>query len=103
MEGRSHDRVVRGWMAPELFVVAAAAMTDAAAQQNTAVVLGTATQGGGFQIYGAAYAAALQDADPGLAIEQRSTKGSTENVPLLADGKIDIGLATGEVTYEALE
>jgi len=87
--------------------VAVAAMTGAgmdkaAAQQKTTVVLGTATQGGGFQIYGAAYAAALGEVDATLVVEQRSTKGSTENVPLVAEGKIDIGLATGEVTYEAL-
>jgi uncharacterized protein len=89
-------------VAAALFVVALAAMSGVAAQQKTVVVLGTATQGGGFQIYGAAYAAALSEADPGLTIEQRSTKGSTENAPLLAEGKIDIGLATGEVTHEAL-
>src|SRR5437867_8668439 len=87
--------------------VAAAAMTGAgmdkaAAQQKTTVILGTATPGGGFQIYGAAYSAVLNEMDKTLAIEQRSTKGSTENAPLLAEGKLDIGLATGEVTYEAL-
>src|SRR5438445_10410668 len=87
--------------------VAAAAMTGAgmdkaAAQQKTTVVLGTATQGAGFQISGAAYSAVLNEMDKTLAIEQRGTQGSTENAPLLAEGKIDIGLATGEVTYEAL-
>jgi TRAP transporter TAXI family solute receptor len=40
--------------------------------------------------------------DPTLAIEPRNTKGSNENVPLLDEGKLDIGLATGEVTYEAI-
>src|SRR5437660_3089565 len=79
-----------------------AGMDKAAAQQKTTVVLGTATPGGGFQIYGAAYSAALNEVDATLTVEQRSTKGSTENAPLLAEGKIDIGLATGEVTYEAL-
>src|SRR5437773_6624883 len=87
--------------------VAAAAMTGAGmdkagAQQKTTVVLGTATPGGGFQVYGAAYSAVLNEMDATLAVEQRSTKGSTENAPLLAEGKIDTGLATGEVTHEAL-
>ena len=77
-------------------------MDKAAAQEKTTVVLGTATPGGGFQIYGAAYSAVLNEMDGTLAVEQRSTKGSTENAPLLAEGRIDIGLATGEVTYEAL-
>src|SRR2546427_295739 len=88
--------------AAAMLVLAMAAMSAAVAQQKTTVVLGTATQGGGFQIYGAAYSAALNEADATLAVEQRSTKGSTENAPLLAEGKIDIGLATGEVTHEAL-
>src|SRR5437867_11232157 len=96
-EGGLHTSV-----APAILVLAMAAMSAAVAQQKTTVVLGTATQGGGFQIYGAAYSAALNEADATLAVEQRSTKGSTENAPLLAEGKIDIGLATGEVTYEAL-
>src|SRR5207249_2195742 len=71
-----------------------AGMDKAAAQQKTTVVLGTATPGGGFQVYGAAYSAVLNEMDATLAVEQRSTKGSTENAPLLAEGKIDIGLAT---------
>src|SRR5712691_1175892 len=83
-------------------IVLAAAMSGVSAQEKTTVILGTATPGGGFQIYGAAYSAALNEADATLAVEQRSTKGSTENAPLLAEGKIDIGLATGEVTHEAL-
>src|SRR2546422_2065235 len=87
--------------------VAVAAMTGAgahkaAAQEKTTVVLGTATPGGGFQVYGAAYSAVLNEMDKTLSVEERGTKGSTENVPLLAEGKVDIGLATGEVTYEAL-
>jgi uncharacterized protein len=73
-----------------------------ATQQRTVVVLGTATPGGGFPVYGAAYASTINDADPTLSVEPRNTKGSTENIPLLEAGAIDIGLATGEVTYEAL-
>jgi uncharacterized protein len=74
----------------------------AAAQHQTVVVLGTATPGGGFPVYGEAYSATLNEADPTLSVEPRNTKGSTENIPLLEAGKIDIGQATGEVTYEAL-
>src|SRR2546422_6142169 len=102
MKRHAREGGLRTPVAPAIFVLAMAIMSGAAAQQKTVVVLGTATQGGGFQIYGAAYAAALNEADSTLVVEQRSTKGSTENAPLLAEGKIDIGLATGEVTYEAL-
>jgi hypothetical protein len=73
------------------------------AEQKTAVVLGTATPGGGFPVYGDAYSSTLNEMDPTLSVEPRNTKGSTENIPLLEAGRIDIGQATGEVTYEALQ
>ena len=78
-------------------------MSDAAAQQKTVVVLGTATPGGGFPVYGTAYSNTLNETDPSLSVDPRNTKGSTENIPLLESGGIDIGQATGEVTYEALQ
>lgn len=93
----------RARAAAALFVLAMAAMTGAAAQQKTVVVLGTATPGGGFPVYGAAYSSTLNEMDPTLSVEPKNTKGSTENIPLLEAGKIDIGQATGEVTYEALQ
>jgi hypothetical protein len=65
------------------------------------VVLGTATPGGGFPVYGAAVADTVGEIDPGLTIEQRNTKGSTENVPLLEAGSVDIALVQGEVAHEA--
>jgi TRAP transporter TAXI family solute receptor len=65
------------------------------------VVLGTATPGGGFPVYGAAVADTVGETDPGLTIEQRNTKGSTENVPLLEAGSVDIALVQGEVAHEA--
>ena len=66
------------------------------------LLLGTATPGGGFPVYGDAYAAALNAQDPRLEIRTQNTKGSTENVPLLEAGKIDLGLVAGELASEAL-
>jgi TRAP transporter TAXI family solute receptor len=66
------------------------------------LVLGTATPGGGFPVYGAAYAEMLNAQEPRLRIETRNTKGSTENVPLLEAGKIDLGLVAGELASAAL-
>ena len=66
------------------------------------VVLGTATPGGGFPIYGDAVAATLNEIDPSLGVVTRNTKGSTENVPLLEAGQLDLALVQGEVAYEAL-
>ena len=72
------------------------------AQGRSAIILGTATPGGGFPLYGAALIEALAEIDPALAIEPRNTKGSTENVPLLRAGALDIALVQGEVAGEAL-
>jgi len=71
-------------------------------QQKTKVVLGTATPGGGFPLYGGVAAEAMMQADPSLEIETRNTKGSTENVPLLEAGALDLGLVQGEVAHEAI-
>src|SRR5262245_44816966 len=76
-------------------------MTTAAAAQKINVVLGTATPGGGFPLFGGAAAETINETDPTLAVEPRNTKGSAENIPLLEDGKLDIGLVAGEPAYEA--
>ena len=72
-------------------------MTD-----KTTVLHGTATPGGGFPVYGEAFAATLNEIEPTLAVTPTNTKGSTENVPLLEAGKLDTGQCTGEVLYEAI-
>ena len=41
--------------------------------------------------------------DPALEIEAINTKGSTENVPMLEAGKLDIGLVQGEVVLRSAE
>jgi TRAP transporter TAXI family solute receptor len=68
----------------------------------TVVALGTATPGGGFPVYGEAVAGTINAADPSLRVETRNTKGSTENVPMLETGQLDIALVQGEVAHEAL-
>jgi len=72
------------------------------AQDHTAVTLGTATPGGGFPVYGQAFAETIHAVDPTLDIQQRNTKGSTENVPMLERGELDLALVQGEVAHEAL-
>jgi TRAP transporter TAXI family solute receptor len=70
---------------------------------STKVILGTATPGGGFPLYGGAFADTINEIDTSLVVEPRNTKGSTENIPLLEAGQLDIGLVTGEPAYEAFE
>src|SRR5258707_12835460 len=75
-------------------------MSPAQAQQT--LVLATATPGGGFPVYGAAFSEILNAQEPKLRIETRNTKGSTENVPLLEADKVDLGLVAGELASAAL-
>ena len=74
----------------------------AAVSQALVIVLGTATPGGGFPLFGGVVAEVINATDPSLLVEPRNTKGSTENVPLLEEGKLDIALVQGEVAYESL-
>ena len=71
--------------------------------EKTVLVLGTATPGGGFPVYGDAFAATVNESDEALEIRTRNTQGSTENVPLLEAGEIDLGLVQGEVAHEAFQ
>src|SRR6266436_7461211 len=84
-----------------LLAGAAAAQDGGKAISKTTISLGTATPGGGFPLYGNAFAEAVNAADPTLSIEPRNTKGSNENIPLLEAGKLDIALVAGEPCYEA--
>jgi hypothetical protein len=81
----------------------AAAQEGAKPIQKTTISLGTATQGGGFPLYGNAFAEVMAEADPSLSIEPRNTMGSSENMPLLEAGKLDLGLVAGESFNQALE
>jgi TRAP transporter TAXI family solute receptor len=85
-----------------LLVAGSAAAQDGGKTiQKTTISLGTATPGGGFPLYGGAFAEVMNDADPSFSIEPRNTKGSNENIPLLEAGSLDIALVAGEPSYEA--
>jgi len=66
------------------------------------LVLGTATPGGGFPVFGDAFAEIVNAQEPGLTLPTRNTKGSTENVPLLEEGRLDLALVAGEIASSAL-
>jgi hypothetical protein len=79
----------------------AAAQTGDKAISTVPISLGTATAGGGFPLYGNAFAEVMNAADPQLAISPRNTRGSSENIPLLEKGELDLALVAGEPAYEA--
>ena len=93
MRGRSRRAFLAG---------AASAATLPARAQPVTLRLGTATPGGGFPVYGAAFVEGLRRVDPDLAIEAVNTRGSTENVPRLEEGSLDLALVQGEVVHESL-
>src|SRR5450759_5527656 len=84
-----------------LLAGSAAAQDGGKAIPKTTISLGTATPGGGFPLYGNAFAGIMNEADPAYVIEPRNTKGSNENIPLLEAGQLDIALVAGEPCYEA--
>ena len=84
-----------------LATLTSAVMMTTASAQKTHVVLGTATPGGGFPLFGGAAAETINETDQSLSVEPRNTKGSAENIPLLEEGKLDIALVAGEPAYEA--
>jgi TRAP transporter TAXI family solute receptor len=87
----------------KLLAVAIALLWAASTNAGAAdlVSLGTATSGGGFPVYGAAFARAVTGADPSLVVQPRGTTGSEENILQLEAGKLDLGLVQGEVAHEA--
>ena len=86
------------------FVLAAPMFAAFPARAQTVKVrLGTATPGGGFPVYGAAFVEAVHRVDPTIEIEAVNTKGSTENAPRLEAGALDIALVQGEVVHESLQ
>ncbi len=94
-------------LALPIILAAALLAASAAAQQGDGTILtkplslGTATPGGGFPLYGNAFAQVMNAADSSLSIAPRNTKGSNENIPLLEKGELDLALVAGEPAYEA--
>ncbi|WP_422000786.1 TAXI family TRAP transporter solute-binding subunit [Reyranella sp.] len=71
--------------------------------QSGALKLGTATPGGSFPLYAAAFVDLVKIIDPTLSIREVSTRGPSDNLRQLERGELDLGLVTGEVLHEALE
>ena len=89
---------------PRRSVLAGLAMAGAAtgegAAQSSGVKFGTSGEGGGFIIYAGAFVDAIKWANPSIGVRPVPTRGSVENVPLLLEGKLDIGLVFGEVAQQ---
>jgi TRAP transporter TAXI family solute receptor len=81
-------------------LVTAGAAAGEGAAQSGGLKFGTSSEGGGLIVYAGAFVDAVKWANPSLGIKPLPTRGSVENVPLLQEGKIDIGLVFGEVAQQ---
>lgn len=82
-----------------LLVGLALAARPAAAAAPLTLKLGAAGDADGFVAYAEAVADAVKWANPSIALKAERTAGSIETVALLQDGRLDVGLVSGEVAY----
>ena len=84
-----------------LFITLLCLSPSEAAQAR--VVLGTATPGGGFQLFGQTLIGVFNANSDGLQLQEQPTRGSRQNLKLLEAGKIDIGQVEGNAARVALD
>ena len=81
----------------------AAVLQPGLAANRTPVILGTATPGGGFELYGGVLAEEVNRVAPDLHVLARNTRGSRQNIPLLEQGTLDVALVASLPAREAFE
>ena len=81
----------------------AVSVQTALAIDRSPVILGTATPGGGFELYGGILAEEVNKVAPNLNLLARNTKGSRQNIPLLEQGTLDVALVASLPAREAFE
>lgn len=93
----------RGLIAAAIaFAAATSAVTTAAVAQPVAMTLGTASVGGTYVVYGGVIADLLAD-KAGIQVTPRQTQGPNQNVILVDEKKIELGMTTMGVALQALQ
>jgi TRAP transporter TAXI family solute receptor len=90
-------------MGVTLALVCGPAMSNAQSAERTPIFLGTATPGGGFELFGNVLAEVINDADASLNVIARNTRGSRQNIPLLEQSTLDVALVASLPAREAFE
>jgi len=85
------------------FFLIVGAVQPVLSEDRTPVILGTATPGGGFELYGGVLAEEVNKAVPDLNLLARNTRGSRQNIPLLEQGTLDVALVASLPAREAFE
>jgi uncharacterized protein len=83
-----------------LALAAALAGSEAAAGEPTKLTMGTASKGGTYVIYGG-FVARLITKQSGIPVTTRETGGPNDNIMLLSDKKIDLGMTTMGIANQA--
>ena len=80
---------------------AAALLAAAAAQAQTIMTLGTASLGGTYNVYGEAIARLLTERTR-LRVEAQQTQGPSQNIVMVDERKLDLGMVTLGVARQAM-
>lgn len=89
------------WAAAIAFVATTTAATTAVAQP-AAMTLGTGSVGGTYLVYGGVLADLLAD-KAGIQVTSRQTQGPNQNVILVDEKKMDLGMTTMGVALQAVQ
>jgi TRAP-type uncharacterized transport system substrate-binding protein len=65
------------------------------------LAMGTSTPGGSMFPLGGAMAKVIQDAYPQLQVSIEATGGSTDNINLIGNEQVDLGMTTTDLAYFA--
>lgn len=90
------------WAAAIAFVATTTAATTAAIAQPVAMTLGTASLGGTYIVYGGVVADLLAD-KAGIQVTPRQTQGPNQNVILVDEKKMELGMTTMGVALQAVQ
>jgi TRAP transporter TAXI family solute receptor len=95
------ERDMKLWSFVSCLALCAVGLALPVHAEKTTVRLATATEGGGFRLFGTNAAEVVNEIEPSLNVVPETTKGSGENIELLVRGATDIGLVQGVAAHEA--
>lgn len=99
-----HDTALRSWAAAAIIGIAAALTTGApAAAQTTFLSMGTSSAGSTWFPLGGAMAAVLNRHVPDVRVNIEATGGNVDNVRLLGNDQIELGLITSDQAWLAAQ
>jgi uncharacterized protein len=83
--------------------LAATGLAGTALAQNKSVTLGTASTGGTYFVYGGVIASLLTNKNIGLTVSTQQTQGPNQNIVLVSEKKVELGMTTMGVAFHAWE